>query len=281
MDNFFSRLFTRKNRNQATRKTRKAARQPVHNRPSLELLEDRLAPAVITYVWTNADNNGSWADNANWTNGGPSTLGAGNTAILQFNSGTAAATPAMTDDLTNPYAVNEIHFDATGGATSVGYTINGTNTIDLGAAAGIVVDSGFGVAASNAPVTFGPNISFALTAASAITNNDLNTVVTLNGAINLGTGLGGHTLTVVGGLDVTLSGVISGSGSPSIGASSTLVLNSGSLTLNGTNTYTNPTAVTPTGTTVNGGTLFVGNSSRLCARAQHGNGHRQRGDRPV
>ena len=266
MDNIFSRLFTRKTRKQGARQAKKTPRQPMRKALRLELLEDRLAPAVITYVWTNGDNNGSWADNANWTNGGPASLGAGNTAILQFNASTAAATGPMTDNLTNPYSVNEIHFDADA-STSAGYTINGTNTINLNAAAGIVVDSGFGVAASNAPVTFGSGITFDLTAASAITNNDANTVVTIGGAVNLTTGGVGHTLTVVGGLDVTVNGVISGSGTPSFGASSSLVLNSGSLTLNGTNTYTNPIAVTPTGTTVNGGTLFVGNSSGLGAAA--------------
>ena len=221
-----------------------------------------MVPTQITYVWTNGDNNGSWADNNNWTNGGPSTLGAGNTAVLQFNSSLAAATPAMTDNLTNPYTVDEIHFDFNT-ATSAGYTINGTNTINLATATGIVVDAGFGTAAGTATVTFGPNITINQNVASNITNNDTNTTLTFNGGVTLN------------GFGLTVTGATTGSLAPGHGVvfSNTSVISgaggltlAGDVTLGGANTYGATTTVNANAAvnvTNNSGLGAVGNTTNV------------------
>ena len=236
----------------------------------LEALEDRVTPAVITYTWLNTDHNGSWADTANWTNGGPTTLGAGNTAILQFDASTAAATPAMTDDIPG-LAVDEIHFVADT-TTSAGYTINGTNTITLDKAAGVVVDNGFGVTNSNAPVTFGSGITLSQTVASNIMNNDANTVLTINGPVAANAFLltiTGPTSSTAVNTGVVMNGVVSGSAGLAL---------TNNVTLAGVNTYTGTTTLTNASTnvnvtnnsglgnagnttTVNGGGLFLDNVS--------------------
>src|SRR5437868_4265428 len=65
----------------------------------LEHLEDRLAPAVITYEWTGLGASNLWSDAGNWINGGPATVSPGNQAVLLFHSN--APQEASVDDIVN------------------------------------------------------------------------------------------------------------------------------------------------------------------------------------
>ena len=203
---------------------------------ALERLEDRVTPAQITYVWTNNGHDGSWSDASNWTNGGPASLPVGDTAVLEFDAGTAAATPAMTDNLAN-LTVDEIHFAKTGGTTAAGYTINGTNTINLGSAAGVVVDSGVtGGTPGTIQDVFGSGIAFNQHVASNFTDNDTGTELVIDGAVTLNnftlTADGAYTSSgniVPGGQGVIFDGVISQAGGVDL---------NGVVGLNGPNTYT-------------------------------------------
>jgi hypothetical protein len=251
---FCQRLRSRTNdRNNSTRGHKRV-------RLALERLEDRLAPAVITYTWTGGGDGVSWHDGNNWTNGGPDSLGAGNTAVLVFNANTPTA---MTDDLVNTHTFDEIEFSNAGGPASSGYSISGTNTIHLGSAAGIQVDNG---AAVNSGVnaafseTFGSGITIVQDVASQITNNDPHVNLVINGTVNLNGNLLSVTGTNSGAFEtpnrgVVLNGQVTGAGGVSL---------NGELTLAGANDYTGNTTI---GSAVGGSVVHVTNNSGLGSTA--------------
>src|SRR5947208_2897634 len=107
-------------------------------RPRLDILEDRLTPAV--HEWTGQGVNNLWTNAANWTNGSPATDGSGDIDLVFHTNLTNAAQLVTQNDIPT-LTVDSITFDAaagtgaTGGTSAAGYTINGnTVTINTGAA---------------------------------------------------------------------------------------------------------------------------------------------------
>ncbi len=150
------------------------ARRPVRTRPTLERLEDRLAPATFTYEWTGLGADNLWSDSANWTNGGPANAGVDNTVDLLFHSNThqeassvdnisltGVPTPALgsvtfdANNFSNPIAVG---YNAGGTDVTGGYTITGTGSMTITAAAGITVASGLNLGGITETIN-GPSIA--------------------------------------------------------------------------------------------------------------------------
>ncbi|HVS39123.1 MAG TPA: autotransporter-associated beta strand repeat-containing protein [Gemmataceae bacterium] len=252
-----------------------------HVRPRLERLEDRLTPSSFRppEFWTGLAGDGLWSSGGNWLSGVAPVNG--DTVVFETNLTTTADGSTLntsatayntTDDIAN-LSVPSIVFDdgtqfsvhttssddpfALGGSVesgTTGYTIGGTNTINLGS--DIFVQSGVSSGSANSvQEAFGGGLTINQIAASAILNNDAGTVLTLNGAL----AMGGNALTVTSanadsaasGVGVVLDGTISGSAG--------IILN-GAVTLGGANTYTGTTTV---GSTVNGTFVDVTNSSGL------------------
>ena len=288
MDNIFSRLFTRKNRPQTTRKTR--APRPKRSQPSLEVLEARITPA--NKIWTGAAGTGLWSTPGNWyTDVAPVN---GDTVEFDTNlltaSGAAAAAAAYntTDDIHSLIVAN-IDFDTTahafgaeggslGGAQSAAhptaYTINGNATTgsliitNTAAGAGIDVVSGVNTGAlvgftetlaATLPIQW--TNAVAATPAATISSADVHTQLTINGTIATNfTADPGATLDVVvagGAADnasipgVNLNGVISGNMSLQKDGTGTLLLAA-------VNTYTGPQLTF--NQSINSGVVIVGAS---------------------
>ncbi len=253
--------------------------------PALERLEDRLAPAV----WTGLAGNGLWSSAGNWVNNAVPTSG-DNFIIFETNltttSGGSTLNTSSTayntiDDIPN-LVIEGVIFDngtaetvhtagsqdpfALGGAAqagTTGYTISGTNTLNIETqgdnGSGIDVVNGVSNGTpSSLQETFGTGITINQDSATSFYTADTGTQLVFNGAVTLNnftlTADGAFTESnniAPGGQGVALNGVISGSdGLDLIGV----------VGLNGPNTYTGTTTL---GNTSSGAILEVGNNSGL------------------
>jgi autotransporter-associated beta strand protein len=256
--------FARANpRCRAVKRPRDAMRCLLH----LERLEDRLAPAVITYEWTGQGATNLWSDAANWTNGGPAVIANGNQGILLFHSNAPQETSV--DDLANlsvgAPGQDAIRFDASAGVTATGgadlqggyhFSALGGAVLTTNASAN-AIDLATGLATTE---TFdGPTVVLAAASTFQVADTTETLRLTANSAVNLN----GNNLTVVApnpaaGLPVAvqLDGLVS--------SDAGVNLTSGVLALNAANVYTGAT-------NVNGGTLIV-NGTQAQNTVNLGNG---------
>jgi autotransporter-associated beta strand protein len=228
-------------------------------------------PAAAQDATWNLNGTGDYNTNGNWT---PSVPGAFGTAFFGVSNQNAVTFSGVID-------VGGWTFNA--GASS--YTFNNGNFAVIFLGAGIVVNGGSAAITNNNALEF---LDSSTAGSAAITNNRviefLNTSTAGNAAItNTGPGsevffsgstgpnndhklsagsiagggsfiLGANQLTVGGNnLSTVVSGVIEDSSAPSAGGA-LVKIGTGTLTLTGTNAYTG-------GTTVNGGTLQIGNGA--------------------
>ena len=157
-------LFTKQIRSRATAK--KPARR---SRPTLEILEDRLTPAV--HDWTGGGTDNLWSNANNWTGGSPATDSSGDIDLV-FHTNLINVANLVTQNDINGLVVDSIVFNSSGGAGAAGgtsangYTINGnTITINTSAAGqdpfGIDVGGGVADATNGITQTFNANITLA------------------------------------------------------------------------------------------------------------------------
>jgi autotransporter-associated beta strand protein len=235
-------------------------------RPRLEILEDRLTPAV--HEWTGLGANNLWSNSQNWTNGTPASDGSGDVDLVFHTNLTNPAQLVTQNDLTG-LIVDNITFDATagmiggitfatGGLSNTGYTING-NTITIDTAPPghdpFGIDIGFVAAGAGLTETFNAGLALINTDAT-FRSQQPSARLTLTGAIDLGT----RTLTIDnttgGGNNSSIQGVtISGA----ISNGNLLKIGSGTLDLSGNNSYANITA--------NGGFVLAETNTALGAAA--------------
>jgi autotransporter-associated beta strand protein len=266
--NLFERLWARKSL--LTARRAKIVRRPIVNRPRLETLEDRLAPAVVIHDWTGLGANNLWSNTQNWTNGAPGSEAPGDTAALVFHTNTAQL--SSVDDVAN-LSVDSITFDANaasvagvqfanGGTTTTGYSFSGNQSLSINTAAGISIAGNLTASPNSITESFGSSIAFHLKSNTAFTVNDPRVVLTIGGTVDLAN----HTLTVTNtntsGQDdptltnsgVNLNGAVSGVGGKLDKEGV------GTLTLAVANSYTG-------GTTVNSGVVALLNNSSLGSAA--------------
>src|SRR5688572_27306761 len=86
-------------------------------RPRLEVLEDRLAPAV--HEWTGQGANNLWSNASNWTNGSPAADVSGDIDLVFHSNLTNAANLVTQNDIAN-LIVDSITFDANAGTGATG-----------------------------------------------------------------------------------------------------------------------------------------------------------------
>ena len=199
-----------------------------------QYVTSRLVPLVsppLTGAWANVGT--AWGTGTNWSGG--TAPGTGDDAL--FNLASYTFQPAFTANA----ALGEFHSSGAGAITFTGTQTLTLNANGSTAGTGILVDSGAGA------VNFA-GVKFILGASQSWTNNSSNVVNNGGGTINTN----GQTLTFNGSGSggFTLNGVISSNGN--------LVMNqsSGTLTLNGANTFTGNTTITA-------GTLIVNNTGKL------------------
>jgi|GEM_PF-6268093 len=224
----------------------------------VEILEARIAPAV--HEWTGLGANNLWSNDANWVGGSPATDLSGNIDLVFHSNLTSTKRLVMENDIAG-LVVDSITFDAnggtnaTGGKTSLGYTLNGMPLIiDTGASGQnpFGIDITTGVADLTKGLTETINLRLILSANDATFRiQDTNAKLVLNGDV----GLDGHTLT----LDV-----------PSNGNKTLLTLNgdlsNGNLTKNGNGFVQLAGNNSQTNTTVNFGVLVVTTDTGLGLR---------------
>ncbi len=207
------------------------------------------------YIWNGKTDN-TWANAQNWspTSGPP---GTGATAL--FNG---AGNGMTTVDLGNGVTILNITFDT---AASAAYTIGnsgiGAQTLTLQDAGTIMMTSTVG----NSQV-FNSNLVLGTGAGAGYTINNSSTTNTLtfNGTITSGSGAttaGTQTLIFSGAGNITVNGVIAAGGSAT--NLNLLMAGSGTLTLNGANTFLGQGA--GTGFDIAAGTVKLGPSATLGA----------------
>ena len=195
------------------------------------LLAPQLVLGTDTHWTGNTDT--TWGTSTNWDAGVPS----GNTVNAVFNGTfTLGHQPTLT---ANPSTFGGIWMttgvgqDVTIGGSTFTLTLNG-NTINGTAGLGILIDN-----ATTYKLTISCGLK--LNAAQKWLNNSSN-LFTVSGAVNTNT----KALTIDGGGDTTVSGVVSSTGSIT-------KTGNGTLTLSGANTYSG-------GTTLSSGALNVNNA---------------------
>src|SRR5216683_4444865 len=156
-------------------------------RLQLEILEDRLIPAVHT--WTGGTNN-LWSNGGNWTRGAP--LAGESNLQLRFPSGTQHL--ANLNDIQN-LSVQEIVFSGTG------YVLDGVPLVALGDGA-TITNTG-----TNNNVKFKVELQADLLDATHTFDIATNTTLTLAGVISGASGITilGNNLTKTGGGKLVLS----------------------------------------------------------------------------
>ena len=159
------------------------------DKPSLEFLEDRIAPA--THTWVGPTAGGSWSNPANWdaADGVPTTGEVGGT-IVQFNGGIAS-----TDNLAG-LIVDQVHFTA-GGNTILGTTalgIAGDVLFD-----NVVSDSGVNTFDTTLPLVNNSTADTFFLVSSGTVN--VNGDISGNTGIRLVNGSANGTLTLAGNLN--------------------------------------------------------------------------------
>lgn len=196
-----------------------------------------LTIAATNAIWDGGAADDKWTSNTNWTGDiGPGLIG---------DSVTFSGTTRLTPDMNTNYSLTGVTFDATAGAFAIGSSTGSTLTNGNG---GIVNNS------SSAQTLNVPMVNSAAQTFNASAGN-----LTLNSNITLG----GNTLTVDGGANTSISGVISGTAGIAKNGSGTLLLS-------GVNTYGNNGA---SDTSVNVGALAIGNDQALgSSRLNFGDG---------
>lgn len=204
--------------------------------PTAEWWQGGFSGALGTNVWADSDGNA----NSNWATtatGGATPLVPGASTNITFSASGSTGEGSMT--LGNNVSVNSITVSET--ATPLVLAGTGGYTLTIGSTTnpGITVASGAS-ATFNAPITLG-------TAQTWTSNSTTGAALTVGGNVNNA----GLLLTVAGSGNTTIGGIVSGAGG--ITTSGT-----GTLTLNGANTYSGTTAI-------NNGTVIVGASGTLGA----------------
>jgi fibronectin-binding autotransporter adhesin len=203
-------------------------------------------------TWTGAVN-GNWSNAGNWTGGVPAS---GSNTVLTFGT---SINPVMSNDIANPFLLNEMIFQAGGNA----YSLTGGGALNFVSSSGaalpsIAMNANAGQIIFN-PVTLTNNLSITGTGTGTFTfaNNNISGAGSLTMA-GAGTLQLGSSVLNNGGLFVT-SGTILMGGSGSIQAGE-------SVTASGTGTF-NPGSVSNTSGTalntlsVSGGGKFVATSA--------------------
>ena len=214
-----------------------------------EPLETRIAPAVHT--WTGAGANNLWSNDDNWTGGSPASDGSGNIDLV---FPTNAARLVVQNDIA-ALAVDSITFNAAGGTSKTGYTINGnTILISTGASGqdpfGIDVTTGVADPTDGITQTFNTNIALSVLSDATFRTQQNLSRLTFNGDLNLGT----RTLTIdasginnINAQSFVITGDISFGNLTKTGG--------GTLELSGSNSYLN--------TTINNGNVLADTDTAL------------------
>lgn len=214
-------------------------------RGMMESLESRRLLASIT--WANAAGQTNWNSGASWVGG--VAPGAADTAV--FPSATTIVQPSLTANA----SVAGISINNSG----ADYNIGGSGfTLTLGSA-GIALSSPTSTTASTSTVS--PAIAIGANTTLTSTNNTGINTLTSSGAINTGS----FRIATSGTGDVTLTGVVSGSGG--IDANGT-----GTIRLGGANTFSGGVAVNAgtvqaqtSGSSLGSGTVLLGATSGTAA----------------
>ena len=223
---------------------------------------------------------GTTAANTNYSLAGSSSGGANQTSstLKITTTGAGQSLAVGTNNFSNGTILfagaNDYSITTTTGTISTGILLNyGTGKLSLGALSSSLIQYGTGktILTANATnnngltvnggtVQFSNNLQIGTNTGVAAINLNIGTLVadTTGGSIALnnsgansrtfGIGGGDGTIDVIGGNDLTVSGVISGGGGVTFGSAST----SGKIVLTATNTYTGTT-------TISGGALQLGN----------------------
>ena len=211
--------------------------------PLLVAMASPLGALAGTYYW-DSTNTGTWATGANWSDNAAS---AGITGVV----------PLSTDSVVfNQSSVNgaeTVQFDAAATITGITFNNTGTSLLDSSSTTAQTLTLGTGgltIASGAGAVTLGDSantLNFALSGDQSWTNNSTaNALKVVNGIT--ASSAGTKTLTLTGAGSFSMGGVI-GDGSGTVALTKSGV---GTTTLTGVNTYTGTT-------TINGGTLQVGN----------------------
>ncbi len=204
--------------------------------------------------------NATSGGNTNWatTLAGGTDLGAQPGALQDVYFAATGAINLTTNVVNAPYTLNSLNFLSTTGAVTIGagsaITLNAGSMGNVG-----ITDASSGAVSINTPLVLGGVQTWTNSSASALT---------INGTVNNG----GFGLTTAGGGNITVNGVISGSGMFIAGGTGTttlagniastggLVANTGILALSGANTFSTSATVN------NGGTLqLIANSGNTAA----------------
>ena len=192
----------------------------------LESILPALVPAA-TYAWSNSGT--TWSSSASWGGTVPDSAGVG-----LFNANATYGSQPM---LTATAAVGGLWSTGSGAIAISGSALTlGGVVINGGAAVGIEMDSGAGSLAIGAPLV--------LAGSQTWLNNSSNPLTVSGSVVN-----GGNSLTVAGCGNVTISGLLSGSGGLTKAGGGTLFLAAA-------NTFAG-------GTTIGGGALSIAGTSSL------------------
>lgn len=214
----------------SSRSTSSAARRKPRFRLELDALEDRFAPATLT--WTGAVNN-LWSNPANWLNesNNPQAPAAGDDLIFP----TGPSTLTLFNDLAIGTAIRSLTFTGAG----ANYNLGG-NALTLGDASG----GGIFHNAGNAVVTIN-FVSLNLVAGAPKTFDVLNAASQLNFTTTINFNGAGANFGQAGSAGI-ISSILAINGSGNLNKNGT-----GILILSGPNTYTGAT-------NLNGGTIQIG-----------------------
>jgi autotransporter-associated beta strand protein len=191
--------------------------------PVANLLVPDLVQAPTLRTWTGAGPDANWSDPANWSGGVAPNPG----DTLVFGPG--AGQLASTDDFAAGTTFRSIRF------TGAGYTVSGND---------LTLTQGISASDSTGANTLNDNVT--LSGSAVLSAGGKSTSLTLGGTLNYG----GNTLRIGGSQGaITLAGSVSGSGGITD-------LDTGTLLLSGTNSYSGAT-------TVNAGVLAVSGTSAL------------------
>jgi autotransporter-associated beta strand protein len=187
-------------------------------------------------TWNVTSNNNSWGTSTNWS---PQTVPNATDAIVNITSDiTSDRTVTVNSGIT--YSLGTLNIGDPSDTFTLGGTTPGTLNFNVtSGSAAINMATNADNQTISAPITLQDNL--------IITNDQSSGTLTISSTINTN----GYLITVQGTGNVTLSGVISGSGSIT-------KTGSGRLTLSGANTYTGAT-------TINAGTLRISADNNLGA----------------
>lgn len=209
--------------------------------------------SVVSNLWTNGNGNSAWATANNWNNS-PAAVPAAGSDVLLDNT---FVNTAQNITVAGNQVIRNLQIDA-----PFSYALSGGSLEFNGGSA--IGPSGIFVSQTHGSATQTVNSNLILDNSVQIQNNS-SAGLNLGGTVNLGA----NTATLNGSGNVTLSGVISGTGSIIQSGTGNTTLSgansySGGTTLSaGTLTVNNATGLGTGGLTVNGGTLASSNGSSI------------------